>query len=79
MAWLAPELEQFPLHTWDGIAPHASAEIRRPLELVLERQNGADLSEDGCHALANSQGADLMALLVAADALRRELVGNIVS
>jgi len=79
VAWLQPELEQFPSLTWDSIAPHASAEISRPLELVLERQDGACLSEDDCQFLANSQGADLMALLVAADALRRELVGNLVS
>jgi FO synthase len=79
VTWLRPELEQFPSLTWEGIAPHACTEIRRLLELVLERQDGACLSKDDCHALANSEGADLLALLVAADALRRELVGNIVS
>ena len=79
MTWLEPDLEQFPSLTWDGIAPHASTEIRRLLERALERRDGACLSENDCHALANSQGADLLALLVAADALRRELVGNIVS
>jgi FO synthase len=79
VTWLEPDLEQFPSLTWDGIAPHASTEIRRLLERALERRDGACLSENDCHALANSQGADLLALLVAADALRRELVGNIVS
>jgi 7,8-didemethyl-8-hydroxy-5-deazariboflavin synthase CofH subunit len=79
VAWLQLELEQFPSLTWDGIAPHASTEVRRALELVLERQDGACLSQDDCYALAHSQAADLMALLLAADALRRELVGNIVS
>jgi FO synthase len=79
VTWFPPELQQFPSLTWDGVAPHASAEIRRPLERVLERQDGAYLREDDCHALANSEGADLLALLVAADTLRRERVGNIVS
>src|SRR3984885_12694941 len=79
MAWQSPELEQFPSLTWDETAPHASAGLRRILECVLEAQDGARLSDPERYALANCQGPDLLALLVAADTLRRDLVGNLVS
>ena len=62
----------------------ASPAIRAALERVLETQDGACLTDDERYALANCDGlngnaADLLALLVAADTLRRDLVGNIVS
>ncbi|HLM81515.1 MAG TPA: radical SAM protein, partial [Terriglobales bacterium] len=89
MAWQASELEQFPALTWDQVAPQASIAIRSALERVLETQDGACLRDEERYALANCDGADrdgsdcnradLFALLVAADALRRELAGNIVS
>ncbi len=71
--------EQFPSLTWDEVAPAAGTEIRSVLERVLERQDGACLTDAERYALANAEDADLLALLVAADNLRRELVGNIVS
>ena len=78
------ELEQFPALTWDEIAPRTSAAIRSALERVLETQDGACLTDEERYALANCdevglRRADLFALLVAADTLRRDLVGNIVS
>jgi 7,8-didemethyl-8-hydroxy-5-deazariboflavin synthase CofH subunit len=84
MTWQASELEQFPTLTWDQIAPQASAQIHSALERVLEKQDGACLSDEERYALANCDGAncnraDLLALLVAADTLRCDLVGNIVS
>src|SRR4030081_1925764 len=79
MALQTSELEQFPALTWDEIAPQASAEIRSALERVLETQDGACLRDEERYAMANCEGADLLALLVAADTLRRDLVGNIVS
>ncbi len=89
MAWQASELEQFPTLTWDKIAPQVSPPIRNALERVLETQDGACLTDEERYALANCDGAncdgancngaDLLALLVAADTLRRDLVGNIVS
>ena len=72
-------LEQFPSLAWDDIAASASAEIRGALERVLERQDGSCLTDDERYRLARAEGADLLALLVAANDLRRELVGNIVS
>src|SRR5712664_2756291 len=79
MALQSSELEKFPALTWDEIAPQASAEIRNALERTLEAQDGACLRDEERYALANCDGADLLALLVAADTLRRDLVGNIVS
>src|SRR5271156_605415 len=79
MAWQIPQLEQFPQLSWDEIAPQASTSVRSALERTLEIQDGACLSDAERHALAHSEGADLLALLVAADTLRRDLVGNIVS
>ena len=77
-------LEQFPTLTWDEVASQTSASIRSALERVLERQDGACLTDEERYALANCDGAydnnkNLLALLVAADTLRRDLVGNIVS
>src|SRR5271156_3233295 len=84
MAWHASELEQFPALAWDEIAPQASPAIRNVLERALETQAGACLTDEERYALANCDAAngndaDLLALLVAADTLRRDLVGNIVS
>jgi FO synthase len=46
---------------------------------VLASLDGGALSRDECLALASADEADLLGLLVAADALRRELAGNIVT
>src|SRR6202047_3995156 len=79
MALQSSELEQFPALTWDQIAPQASMPIRHALERVLEIEDGACLRREERYALANCEGADLLALLVAADTVRRDLVGNIIS
>jgi FO synthase len=72
-------LEQFPSLTWDDAAAQASPAIRASLDRVLQTQDGASLTDAERYALANSDSADLIALLVAADTLRRDLVGNIVT
>jgi len=73
------ELEAFPSLDWSDIAAHLTPALRSSLEKVLETQNGADLSLEASYALANSEGADLLGLLVAANMLRAELAGNIVT
>ena len=73
------ELENFPSLDWPDIAPRVTSRLRGPLEKILEAQNGAALSLDECDALANSGGDDLLGLLVAANLLRAELAGNIVT
>jgi FO synthase len=74
-----PELENFPSLEWPDIAPRVSRPSRTALEQVMETLNGSVLTHQQCAFLANAEGDDLLGLLVAADALRRELVGNIVT
>ena len=73
------ELESFPTLDWEDISSRLDSSIRRSLESALETQDGSNLSLDECYALANAQGEDLLGLLVAANLLRSELAGNIVT
>ena len=73
------ELESFPSLDWSDISSRLSPQNRRALERVLETLNGSDLSLEESYALANSEGDDLLGLLVAANILRAELAGNIVT
>jgi FO synthase len=73
------ELENFPHLDWNDVAPLARSNVRRALERVLESQDGASLSREENLLLANAEGDDLLALLVASNELRRELAGNIVT
>jgi FO synthase len=73
------ELEAFPTLDWSDLAPRIHPSLRSSLEKVLETQSGADLTLDECYALANAEGDDLLALLAAANMLRTDLVGNIVT
>src|ERR1700690_2720352 len=75
----ATELESFPSLDWSDVAPRLTSEARSFLERILETQNGADLSLEESYALANAEGDDLLGLLVAANMLRAELSGNIVT
>ena len=73
------ELENFPQLDWPDVASRMQAEIRGPVERVLELQNGSALRPEECLRLANADGDDLLGLLLAADLLRNELAGNIVT
>jgi len=73
------ELESFPGLEWQDIAPGTSGEVRAALERVIETQSGADLSREESLVLARADGDDLLGLLVAADGLRRDLAGNLVT
>jgi 7,8-didemethyl-8-hydroxy-5-deazariboflavin synthase CofH subunit len=74
-----PELEDFPSLEWSDVSPRMSRGPRAAVEQALETLDGSVLTRDQCSLLANAEGDDLLGLLVAADALRRELVGNIVT
>jgi FO synthase len=76
---LDSELEDFPGLDWSALAPRLSPALRGALELVLAGQDGAALSREQCHVLAHAEGDDLLGLLVAADRLRCDLVGNLVT
>src|SRR5579864_5599892 len=73
------ELECFPSIEWSDLAPRISPQSRAALEQVMETLDGGVLTREQCSLLANAEGDDLLGLLVAADALRRELAGNIVT
>ena len=73
------ELENFPSLEWSDLAPRISPQSRTALEQVMETLDGGVLTREQCSLLANAEGDDLLGLLVAADALRRELAGNIVT
>jgi 7,8-didemethyl-8-hydroxy-5-deazariboflavin synthase CofH subunit len=73
------ELENFPSLDWSDIAERLTPEIRRALENTLEAQDGSVLSRHQSLLLANAEGDDLLGLLLAADTLRRDLVGNLVT
>ena len=73
------ELENFPSLEWQQIAPRLSAASRTALEGVMEHLDGSVLSRNDCSLLAQAEGDDLLGLLVAANSIRRELVGNLVT
>jgi FO synthase len=73
------ELEAFAAEEWSDVAPRMSDEARAALERVMESLDGGVLSREQCLLLAHAEGDDLLGLLVAGDALRRELVGNLVT
>jgi len=73
------ELENFSSLEWTGIAPSLTSAVRAALEEALTTQDGAALSREQCRLLANCDGDDLLGLLVAANELRTELSGNLVT
>jgi 7,8-didemethyl-8-hydroxy-5-deazariboflavin synthase CofH subunit len=75
----AESFEHFGLMDWSDIASRITRACREPLERVLESQDGDVVSRDQCVTLGNADGDDLLGLLVAANILRRELAGNIVT
>jgi len=73
------ELENFPALDWSDVASRMSPAVCATIDRVLDRQDGSALSLDECMHLANSSGDDLLGLLVAANLLRAELAGNLVT
>jgi 7,8-didemethyl-8-hydroxy-5-deazariboflavin synthase CofH subunit len=76
---IPPALEHFGSMDWTDVSFRVSRTLRAALERVLATADGSSLSRTECLALANSEDDDLLGLLVAANSLRRELSGNIVS
>jgi len=64
---------------WAEVATRASDPVRAALETVLDTEDGARLTREQSLLLANTTGDDLLALAVAADELRRSIVGDTVS
>ena len=73
------ELETFPSLGWTDVAARLTRPVRMALEQALATLDGGSLSREQCLALANCEGDDLLGLLVAANDLRAELAGNLVT
>jgi len=73
------ELESFSALDWADVAPRITPGARASLEKILETQDGAALSLEESFSLAHAGGDDLLGLLVAANLLRTELAGNLVT
>jgi len=76
---LSSSLESFPALDWSDIASRVTPTVRGSLERILETQNGNSVSQQEAYALAHSEGDDLLGLLAAANGLRAELSGNLVT
>ena len=74
-----PELENFSSLEWTEVSPRVTPTVRAALEKVLADLNGSSLTREECSRLANCDGEDLLGLLVAANELRAELAGNLVT
>ena len=73
------ELENFSSLDWFDVAPSLTPEVRSSLERILETQNGNAIPLEEACALAHTEGDDLLGLLTAANLLRAELSGNLVT
>jgi 7,8-didemethyl-8-hydroxy-5-deazariboflavin synthase CofH subunit len=65
--------------TWTEVQPRVGSPVRTALDTVLSSRDGGALTREQCLALANATGDDLLGLVVAANELRRSLVGDVVS
>src|ERR1700723_2327484 len=73
------ELENFSSLDWFDVAPSLTPEVRSSLERILETQNGKAIPLEEAYGLAHVEGDDLLGLLSAANLLRAELSGNLVT
>ena len=73
------ELEHFRELEWAEVSPRLSPAVGEALERVLQARDGGVLSRQQCLLLAHAEGDDLLGLLLAADDLRRALVGDAVT
>ncbi len=64
---------------WEDVCAPVAPAPRAALERVLETEDGGCLSYDQSLALAHAEGEDLLGLVAAANQLRRQLIGNIVT
>src|SRR6516164_8775786 len=77
LSWCNPESLQNT--SWNEVSGRVSATARSALEKVLAALDGSVLSREECLFLANASGDDLRGLAVAANEVRRQLVGDVVS
>src|SRR6516225_8219064 len=77
LSWCNPQSLQ--ATSWNEVSGRVSASVRSALEKVLASLDGSALSREECLLLANASGDDLFGLAVAANEVRRQLVGDVVS
>jgi FO synthase len=77
LSWCNPQTLQN--SSWTGVCPKISPAVRSALERVLESLDGGVLNRDECNLLARATGDDLFGLTVAANEIRRRLVGDVIS
>jgi len=65
--------------TWDDVSRRVSARVRKPIEKVMASLDGGVLGREECLALANCDGDDLFGLVVAANQLRQQVAGDVIS
>lgn len=64
---------------WEDVAGNVTPLLRSALEKVLASEDGSVLSREECLLLAEASGKDLFGLVVAANELRKQLVGDTVT
>ncbi|HZD30143.1 MAG TPA: 5-amino-6-(D-ribitylamino)uracil--L-tyrosine 4-hydroxyphenyl transferase CofH [Candidatus Angelobacter sp.] len=77
VSWCNPQTLQ--QSNWEDVRRRVSPGVRSALEKVLTSLDGRSLTRDECLLLANCSGDDLFGLAVAANEIRRQLVGDVVS
>ena len=65
--------------SWSEVQKNVASPIRSALDKVLETRDGASLSSEECLLLAHATDEDLFGLVVAANELRRQMVGDTVT
>src|SRR5271157_2227905 len=65
--------------SWNAVCEQISPAVRSSLEKVLASLDGGALSPEECVRLARTKGVDLFGLVVAANEIRRRLVGDVIS
>jgi FO synthase len=65
--------------TWNDVQGRVSAPVRGAVEKVLTSLDGGVLSREECLLLANADGDDLFGMVVGANELRHQLVGDVIS
>ena len=65
--------------TWTDVRPRVSPAVQAALEKVLQSLDGTVLTREECLLLASATGDDLFGLAVAANEIRRQLVGDVIS
>ncbi len=73
------ELDAIRQLSWDEVAPRISPSVRALLEEVLAGNSASGLTRNDCLLLAGTEGEDLAGLCLAADQLRHQLVGDVVT